>query len=69
MAARNFNPTVGRNARNTILEVEHVCKVGEIDPENVHLPGLFVDRIIQGKDYEKRIEVSGIRNVKNSHLP
>ncbi|BES99820.1 Hypothetical proteinall ribosomal subunit protein eS21 [Nesidiocoris tenuis] len=56
MAARNFNPTVGRNARNTILEVEHVCKVGEIDPENVHLPGLFVDRIIQGKDYEKRIE-------------
>ena len=57
MAARNFNPTMARNASNTILEVENVVDVGGIDPESVHLPGIFVDRIVLGKNYEKRIEV------------
>lgn len=54
--ARNFNPMMATAARVTIAEVEHLVDPGAIDPEQVHTPGVFVSRIFQGKDYEKRIE-------------
>jgi 3-oxoacid CoA-transferase subunit A len=54
--ARNFNPMMATAARVTIAEVERLVEPGEIDPESVHTPGVYVTRIFQGKDYEKRIE-------------
>ena len=54
--ARNFNPMMATAARVTIAEVERLVAPGEIDPEQVHTPGIFVSRIFQGKDHEKRIE-------------
>jgi len=54
--ARNFNPMMATAARLTIAEVERLVAPGEIDPEQVHTPGIFVSRIFQGKDHEKRIE-------------
>lgn len=55
-SARNFNPTMCRAAKCTIVEVEEIVPVGSIDPEQVHIPSIYVHRIIQGKNYEKRIE-------------
>jgi 3-oxoacid CoA-transferase subunit A len=54
--ARNFNPMIGTAARITIAEVEHLAEVGEIAPDDVHLPSVYVKRIFQGINYEKRIE-------------
>jgi 3-oxoacid CoA-transferase A subunit len=54
--ARNFNPIMATAGRVTIAEVERLVEPGTIDPDGVHTPGLFVQRIFQGKDYEKRIE-------------
>ena len=54
--ARNFNPIMATAARLTIAEVERLVEPGEIDPESVHTPGVYVARIFQGTDYEKRIE-------------
>lgn len=54
--ARNFNPMMATAARVTIAEVERLVPPGAIDPEQVHTPGVFVTRIFQGKDHEKRIE-------------
>jgi len=54
--ARNFNPMMAQAGRVTIAEVEHLVPVGEIDPDQVHTPGIFVDVIFEGKGYEKRIE-------------
>jgi 3-oxoacid CoA-transferase subunit A len=54
--SRNFNPMMATAARVTIAEVERLVAPGDIDPEQVHTPGVFVTRIFQGKDYEKRIE-------------
>lgn len=54
--ARNFNPEMATAARVTIAEVEHLVNVGEIPPDEVHTPGIYVHRILQGQDYEKRIE-------------
>lgn len=54
--ARNFNPMMATAGKITIAEVEELVPVGELDPNNVHTPGVFVQRIFQGKDYEKRIE-------------
>lgn len=54
--SRNFNPMMATAARITIAEVESLVAPGDIDPEQVHTPGVFVTRIFQGKDYEKRIE-------------
>jgi len=53
---RNFNPMMATAARVTIAEVERIVELGELDPESVHTPGIFVDRIFQGPKYEKRIE-------------
>ena len=54
--ARNFNPMMATAARVTIAEVEQLVEPGAIDPANVHTPGVYVARILQGTDYEKRIE-------------
>jgi 3-oxoacid CoA-transferase subunit A len=54
--ARNFNPMMATAAIVTIAEVEHLVEPGEIDGDLVHTPGVYVKRIIQGGDYEKRIE-------------
>jgi len=54
--SRNFNPMMATAARITIAEVEHLVEPGVLDPEMVHTPGVYVSRIFQGTDYEKRIE-------------
>jgi 3-oxoacid CoA-transferase/3-oxoacid CoA-transferase subunit A len=54
--AMNFNPMMATAARVTIAEVEELVEVGEIDPDHVHTPGIYVHRIFAGPDYEKRIE-------------
>jgi len=54
--ARNFNPMMAMAGKITIAEVEELVEVGELDPNQVHTPGIYVQRIFQGKDYEKRIE-------------
>jgi 3-oxoacid CoA-transferase subunit A len=54
--ARNFNPMMATAARVTIAEVEHLVAPGEIEPDLVHTPGIYVKRILQGAHYEKRIE-------------
>src|SRR3982751_2653455 len=54
--ARNFNPVMATAARVTIAEVEHLVEPGEMDPDHVVTPGIFVRHILQGKSYEKRIE-------------
>ena len=59
--ARNFNPNMCGAATITVAEVEEMVEVGELDPNNVHIPGIFVQRIFQGKDYEKRIEQRTVR--------
>lgn len=54
--ARNFNPMIATAGRITIAEVEELVEVGNLEPDHVHTPGIFVQRIIQGPSYEKRIE-------------
>jgi 3-oxoacid CoA-transferase subunit A len=54
--ARNFNPMMAAAGKITIAEVEELVPVGSLDPENVHTPGVYVQRIFEGKNYEKRIE-------------
>jgi 3-oxoacid CoA-transferase subunit A len=59
--ARNFNPLCATAASITIAEVEQLVEPGEIDPELVHTPGIYVDRIVQGESYEKWIEKLTVR--------
>src|SRR5205809_7731567 len=59
--ARNFNPMMATAAKVTIPEVEHLVEVGEIDPDLVHTPGIYVKRIFQGELFEKRIERRTVR--------
>ncbi len=59
--ARNFNPVMATAGRVTIAEVEHLVEPGEIDPDHVVTPGIFVRWIIQGESYEKRIEKRVVR--------
>lgn len=54
--ARNFNPMMATAATITVAEVEELVPVGELDPNQIHTPGIFVKRIFQGKNYQKRIE-------------
>lgn len=54
--ARNFNPLVAKAARITIAEVEELVPAGQLDPDEIHLPGIYVQRVIQGEHYEKWIE-------------
>ena len=60
--ARNFNPMMATAGRVTVAEVEHLVPVGELDKDNIHTPGIFVDRIVQGATYEKRIERETVRS-------
>ncbi|WP_343328242.1 CoA transferase subunit A [Polaribacter staleyi] len=59
--SRNFNPNMCGAATITVAEVEELVEVGELDPNNIHIPGIFVQRIFQGKNYEKRIEQRTVR--------
>ena len=62
--ARNFNPLMAMAGKITIAEVEMLVEAGEIDPNHVHTPGIYVHRIFQGKNYEKRIEQRTVQNAK-----
>jgi 3-oxoacid CoA-transferase subunit A len=59
--ARNFNPMMAMAGKITIAEVEELVPAGELDPDHIHTPGIYVHRIFQGKDYEKRIEQRTVR--------
>jgi len=59
--ARNFNPMMAMAGKITIAEVEHLVPEGELDPNFIHTPGIFVQRIFQGANYEKRIEQRTVR--------
>ncbi|MFT6065006.1 MAG: 3-oxoacid CoA-transferase subunit A [Paraglaciecola sp.] len=59
--ARNFNANMCGAATITVAEVEELVPVGELEPNNVHIPGIFVQRIFQGVNYEKRIEQRTVR--------
>jgi 3-oxoacid CoA-transferase subunit A len=59
--ARNFNPMMATAAKITIAEVEHLVSVGEIEPDAVHTPGIYVKRIFVGEKYEKLIERRTVR--------
>lgn len=59
--ARNFNPLMAMAGKITIAEVELLVPAGELDPDNIHTPGIYVHRIFQGEKYEKRIEQLTIR--------
>jgi 3-oxoacid CoA-transferase subunit A len=59
--ARNFNPMMAMAGKITIAEVEELVPAGQLDPNFIHTPGIFVQRIFQGKDYEKRIEQRTVR--------
>ncbi|MFV8325620.1 CoA transferase subunit A [Flavobacterium sp. ZS1P14] len=54
--ARNFNPCMAGAAKITVAEVEELVEAGTLDPNQIHIPGIFVQRIFQGEQYEKRIE-------------
>jgi 3-oxoacid CoA-transferase subunit A len=59
--ARNFNPIMATAGRVTIAEVEHLVPAGQIDPDQIHTPGIFVQRIVHYDSYEKRIEQRTVR--------
>jgi 3-oxoacid CoA-transferase subunit A len=59
--ARNFNPVMAMAGKTTIAEVEHLVPAGEIDPDHVHTPGIYVHRVFQGSGYVKRIEQRTVR--------
>jgi len=60
--ARNFNPVMAAAAKVTVVEVEEIVPVGAFEPDNIHTPGIYVDRVIQGARYEKRIEFRTTRS-------
>lgn len=59
--ARNFNPLMAMAGKITVAEVEELVEVGELDPDHIHTPGIYVHRIFQGENYEKRIEQVTVR--------
>jgi len=64
--ARNFNPMIATCAKITVAEVEELVEVGELDPDQIHTPGIYIDRIIEGAQYEKRIEFRTLRGLPGS---
>ncbi len=60
--ARNFNPLMAMAGKITIAEVEELVEAGELDPNQIHTPGIYVNRIFEGKNYEKRIEQLTVRD-------
>src|SRR5687768_13332386 len=63
--ARNFNPLMAMAGKITIAEVEELVAPGELDPDQVHTPGIYIHRIFEGKNYEKRIEQRTVRKANN----
>jgi 3-oxoacid CoA-transferase subunit A len=61
--ARNFNPMMATAADNVLAEVEHLVEPGQLDPDQVHTPGIFVNAIFQGTNYMKRIEKRTVRKL------
>jgi 3-oxoacid CoA-transferase subunit A len=61
--ARNFNPLMAMAGKITIAEVEELVPAGQLDPDNIHTPGIYIHRIFQGKDYQKRIEQRTVRKM------
>ena len=59
--ARNFNPNMATAGNITIAEVEEIVRLGSLDPDSIVTPGIYVDRVVQGKQYEKRIEKRTVR--------
>ena len=59
--ARNFNPVMATAGKVTVVEVEEILKVGELDPDQIHTPGIYVNRIIKGKNYSRAIENLTVR--------
>jgi len=59
--ARNFNPVMATAGKVTVAEVEHLVPAGEIDPDHIHTPGVFVQRVVRYDHYEKRIEQRTVR--------
>ena len=69
--SRNFNPMIATCGKVTVAEVEQLVEVGELDPDQVHTPGIYVDRIVHGKKFEKRIEfrtLAGATGKKDSPI-
>ena len=60
--ARNFNPPMAMAGKVTVAEVEHLVEVGELNPDHLHTPGIFVQRVVEGAHYEKRIERRTVRD-------
>ncbi len=60
--ARNFNPMMAMAGKITIAEVEELVEAGELEPDQIHTPGIYVHRIFEGKNYEKRIEKRTVRD-------
>lgn len=60
--ARNFNPMMAMAGKITVAEVEELVEPGELDPNSIHTPGIFVQRIFQGNNYEKRIEQRTVKS-------
>lgn len=60
--ARNFNPMMATAGKITVAEVEELVPAGELDPNSIHTPGIFVQRIFRGENYEKRIEQRTVRS-------
>jgi 3-oxoacid CoA-transferase subunit A len=61
MTSRNFNPLIAMAGKITIAEVEELVPAGELDPDHIHLPGIYVHRIFEGSNYQKRIEQRTVR--------
>jgi 3-oxoacid CoA-transferase subunit A len=59
--ARNFNPLMAMAGKITIAEVEQLVPAGSLDPDQIHTPGIYVQRIFEGKNYERRIEQRTVR--------
>jgi 3-oxoacid CoA-transferase subunit A len=59
--ARNFNPPMATAGRICVVETEHLVAVGDLDPDHIHTPGIYVDRIFKGDNFEKRIERRTVR--------
>ncbi|KAI8865542.1 3-oxoacid CoA-transferase, partial [Ramicandelaber brevisporus] len=68
-AARNFNPAMARAGKITIAEVEEIVPVGELKPDEIHLPGIYVQRLVKGGAYEKRIERLTLNDGANVSSP
>jgi 3-oxoacid CoA-transferase subunit A len=60
--SRNFNPMVATAGKITIAEVEELVEIGELDPDQIHTPGIYVQRIFRGSNYQKRIEQRTVRS-------